>query len=55
LADSAVTKEVQSVKLDEFIIGMSPQHAKAMLPSLTMAVAKYEQMYGTIPQAKQTP
>lgn len=52
LTATAVTKNVQLVKIDEFIIGMSPQHAKAMLPSLTSAVAQYEQMYGTIPQAK---
>lgn len=35
---------------DEFIIGMSPQHAKALLPVLTQLIKLYEDSYGKLPE-----
>lgn len=35
-------QQVQPELLDEMVIGMSPQHAKALLPALTTALQQYE-------------
>lgn len=34
---------------DEMVIGMSPQHAKAMLPHLTEMLKAYEETFGPLP------
>lgn len=52
LTNSPVAQQMQPKKVDEFSICMSPQHAKSMLPALTSAIAKYEEIYGVIPQQK---
>jgi hypothetical protein len=42
-------KQTQAQIVDEFVIGMSPQHAKIMLSSLVQIVKLYETQYGPLP------
>lgn len=38
-------QQVQPELLDEMVIGMSPQHAKALLPALAQALQQYETQF----------
>ena len=37
-----IQQNIPPVLLDEMVIGMSPQHAKALLPALTEALKLYD-------------
>lgn len=56
LPEGVRTGEVPVVTRASMTVGMSPTHAKAMLPALVNAVLRYEEQLGklTIPQEMQT-
>ena len=52
---ATATPEMRQAQVEvraEISVVMSPQHAKAMLPSLILAIENYEKMFGPLPSAE---
>lgn len=48
-AEKGVTVEATIEVLDTLVVGMSPSHAKALVPGLMLAITQYEKQHGKIP------
>jgi len=48
LDDNKGLRDVKGIVAEALVIGMSPTHAKAMVPGLVMMIQEYEKRFGKI-------
>jgi hypothetical protein len=48
-ANPPLMQQIQPTLQDQMVIGMSPQHAKALLVNLTEGLKQYEAQFGALP------